>query len=534
MRIIDFYPSQGRFSPGETVTFFIELETSSEDITLRLFIGHLNEQPISIEKTLHLAPGEQRIEMQWTPPAKLAGYSARLEIFLVDDSENSEATTAFDVLSNWTDFPRYGSLTDFSGSRPGPELVLKKLTRFHINGLQFYDWQYRHDQLLAPSERYIDPLGREMSLASIRKLVDVAHEHGMAAMPYLAIYAASTEFWRAHPDLALYDESGKPIAFGENFLGLMNPSAGCPWSVHLLAEGTRALQAIPFDGLHIDQYGDPKQAWDVGHHPVDLPKAFVDFIQSAADRHPNKTILFNAVGNWPIESLAESAADFMYIEVWPPDVAYRQLAEIVLNAVKLSHGKAVVIALYLLASRPANNLLADAVILACGGTRIELGEETRLLSDPYFPKHEEIPPDLQTKLRRLSDFLVRNGEWLRPYALSEAEKEKWAEDALNPKYISTSDSIMTVMRNFPKKMILHLVNFTDLGSHPRWDEDHAAPTPCQNVSISIQRSQSPTQIFWDSPEQTKGLQALNFEYSNRILTFQIPQINFIGLVVIHD
>ncbi len=260
----------------------------------------------------------------------------------------------------------------------------------------------------------------------------------------------------------------------------------------------------------------------------------MDFIQSAADRHPNKTILFNAVGNWPIESLAESAADFMYIEVWPPDVAYRQLAEIVLNAVKLSHGKAVVIALYLLASRPANNLLADAVILTCGGTRIELGEETRLLSDPYFPKHEEILPDLQTALRRLSDFLVRNGEWLRPYALSEAEKEKWAEDALNPKYISTSDSIMTVMRNFPKKMILHLVNFTDLGSHPRWDEDHAAPTPCQNVSISIQRSQSPTQIFWDSPEQTKGLQALNFEYSNRILTFQIPQINFIGLVVIHD
>jgi dextranase len=534
MRIIDFYPSRGSFSPGETVTFSIELATSTEEITVRLFITHLNEQPISIENTLQLASGEQTIQVQWLPPAKPAGYSARIEISAANDSTILEATTAFDILWSWTDFPRYGFLTDFSASRADPETVLKKLTRFHINGLQFYDWQYRHDRLLAPTEEYIDPLGREMSLASVRKLVDVAHEHGMAAMPYLAIYAASAEFWRAHPDLALYDATGTPIPFGENFLGLMNPSAGSPWSAHLLAEGTRALQAIPFDGLHIDQYGEPKQAWDSQHHSVDLPKSFAGFIQSASDRHPNKTILFNAVGNWPIETLADSAADFMYIEVWPPDVEYHQLAEIVLNAVKLSHGKAVVIALYLPANRPANNLLADSVISACGGTRIELGEQTRLLSDPYFPKHEEISPDLQNELRRRSDFMVRNGEWLRPYILSEAAKENWATGELNPDYISTSDSIMTVTRNVPKKMILHLVNFTNLGSHPRWDEDHAAPTPCQNVSISIQRSQSPTQIFWDSPEQTKGLRTLNFECSSGTLSFQIPQINFTGLVLIHD
>jgi dextranase len=147
------------------------------------------------------------------------------------------AATAFDVLSSWTDFPRYGFLTDFSASRADPEPVLEKLTRFHINGLQFYDWQYRHDQLLAPSEEYIDLLGREMSLASLRKLVDAAHQHGMATMPYLAIYAASADFWRTHPDWALYDEAGNPIAFGENFLGLMDPSTGSSWSQHLLSEG---------------------------------------------------------------------------------------------------------------------------------------------------------------------------------------------------------------------------------------------------------------------------------------------------------
>ncbi len=532
MRILDFYPSKGSYAPGETVTFFIDLDASSGEITLRLFIRHFNDQPISIEQSLFLPQGDQTIQVQWIPPAEPAGYSVRVQ--LSSESESVDATTAFDVLSSWTDFPRYGFLSDFSGSRSNPQTTLQKLTRFHINGLQFYDWQYRHDQLLAPTEEYIDPLGRAMSLASVRKLVDAAHQHGMAALPYLAIYAASADFWRTHPDLALYDEAGHPIAFGENFLGLMNPSAGSPWSVHLLAEGTRAMQAIPFDGLHIDQYGEPKQAWDAQHDPVDLPKAFVDFIQSASDRHPDKTILFNAVGNWPVEALAKSAADFMYIEVWPPDVEYRQLAEIVLNAVRLSHGKAVVIALYLPASHPANNLLADAVISACGGTRIELGEDARLLADPYFPKHEEISPDLQTELRRFYDFMVRNSEWLRPYTLSMADKEKWADSELNPAYISTDDSIMTVVRNQPNETILQLVNFTNLGLDARWNEEHAAPNPCRNVSIAVRRSRRPSKIFWDCPEQTKGPQTLDFEFSNGILKFQIPEINYTGLVVIHD
>lgn len=529
MHIVDFYPSQGSFSLGETIKFFIEVETPSPKIiSLQIFIQHLAEQPVILEQQYQINSDTQTLQVEWQPPKKTAGYSARL---LIDS--DFQAATAFDVLSSWTDFPRYGFLSDFSASRSDPETALKKLTHFHINGLQFYDWQYRHDQLLAPTEEYIDPLGRAMSLHTVRKLVDTAHKYGMAAMPYLAIYAASADFWRAHPDWALYDEAGNPIAFGENFLGLMDPSAGSSWSQHLLGEGTRTLQGIAFDGLHIDQYGDPKKAWNANHISVDIPKAFVDFIQLASDQHPDKTVLFNAVGNWPVEALAKSAVNFMYIEVWPPDLEYRRLAEIVLNAVRLSHGKAIVIAHYLPADRPANNLLADAVILACGGTRIELGEEARLLSDPYFPKHEEISPDLYTELQRLADFTVRNGEWLRPYALSTVEKEAWAESELNPKFISIDASIMTVARHHPKMLVVQMVNFRGLDSHQQWDVLHAAPTLRQNTLVKIQISKQPDQIFWDSPEQ-QGSQVIAFEYSNGVLSFYIPQINYTGLVVIHE
>lgn len=533
MRLLDFYPSQGSFSPGETITFFIEMESAaSETAGIQVFVQHLTDLPICIEKTFQIVSGQQTVQMHWVPPLTPAGYSARLEVNTT--KESFYAATAFDVLSNWTAFPRYGFLTDFSASRSDPDTVLQKLTRFHINGLQFYDWQYRHDQLLAPAESYIDPLGREMSLASIRRLVDAAHKYGMACMPYLAVYAASADFWRLHPDWALYNEEGKPIPFGEDFLGLMDPSVDSPWSRHLLDEGAHTLKKIPFDGLHIDQYGEPKRAWDSANDPVDIPRAFVDFIQSASDQHPDKTILFNAVGNWPVEVLAKSTVDFMYIEIWPPDVEYLHLARIVLDAIKLSHGKPVVIAHYLPASRPVNNLLADAVILACGGTRIELGEDARLLSDPYFPKHEELSPDLFAALRQLSDFAVRNGEWLGSYTLSSEEKEMWVVGELNPKFVSTGESLMTVVRKHFKKTVLTMVNFSGLNHHQRWDEDHDAPAQQEKLSIKIQVDKQPSQVFWDCPEMTGGPQGLKFEHSDGILTVHVPQINFIGLIAIHE
>jgi dextranase len=535
MRIVDFYPCKGSFSPGEAVKFLVELETDApQSFRLQILIQHLAEQPVLIQQNVHLGAGQHTLQIQWMPPFARAGYSARLVIFPASDSPTLQATTAFDVLSSWTDFPRYGFLTDFSASRADPDWVLKKLTRFHINGLQFYDWQYRHDQLLAPTDEYIDPLGREMSLATVRNLVESAHQYGMAAMPYLAIYAASADFWRAHTDWALYDEEGKPIAFGENFLGLMNPSIGSRWSQHLLAEGRRALQAIPFDGLHIDQYGDPKQAWDSQHNPVNLPQAFVDFIQSASDQHPDKNILFNAVGNWPIEAITRSAVDFIYIEIWPPDTEYLHVAKIVLNAVRNSHGKAVIIALYLPANRPANNLLADAVILACGGIRIELGEAACLLSDPYFPKHEQLSSEMINALRHLSDFAVRNGEWLRPYNLSQSEIENWAAGNLTPAYIEAMDSILAIVRRHAKSLMIQLVNFSGLSPHQRWDEMHATPTPCQNIPIKITGVQRPAQVLWDCPERIEGPQSLSFAYADGTLTFRIPYIDFLGLVAIHE
>lgn len=522
MQMLDFYPCQAWFSPGEPARLTLSLEVETGGLLeTKLTITHLEQIASTVVSRHAVRPGVNRIELRWQPPADApAGYGAAIQV----NGGKEPLWTAFDVLPSWSAFPRYGFVCDFATGRNDAAATLEQLLPYHINGLQFYDWQYRHDCLLPPGDEYLDPLGRALSLNTVRTLIEAAQARKMAALPYLAIYAAAADFWREHGEWALYDRSGSPIPFGDNFLGLMDPSAGRPWADHLLQACATALAGLPFDGLHIDQYGEPHEAWDVSGAPVDLPRAFTDFISAARERFPGKAVLFNAVGNWPIDSLAEAALDFLYIEVWPPEVAYADLVEIALNARRLSGHKPVVIALYLPASQPANNLLADALLLACGAGRIELGEDARLLADPYFPKHQFLDAALKLALRQLVDFYVRFGEWLGP-----------AIPGSDHQGVEKQDEIWCFRRVGAGQHTIVMVNLSGLGSNPRWDEAHPMPARVNNPAFRFQLGRPARRVLWFCPEEPQRLpQSLEFSYQNGWLEFCLPQISLLAGVTIDE
>jgi dextranase len=387
---------------------------------------------------------------------------------------------------------------------------MSTLAKYHINGLQFYDWQYRHDQLVPPQEDYLDPLGRPLSLARIRALIAAAHRHGMAAMPYLTIYAASAAFWKSHPEWMLYDKDQHPIPFGEDFLGIMNPQKNGPWHQHLLAECESVLAALPFDGLHIDQFGEPKLGYDHAMQAVDIPLAFGDFISAVSTRHPQAAIVFNAVGNWPIETLAPSATTYNYIEIWPPDIYYTDLVRIVRNARRLSAGKPVVIALYIPATRPVNNLLANALIISAGGTRIELGENARLLTDPYFPEHEEMSAELACAIRKQNDFIVRFEEWFGPLL-----------EETSPAFLTLPAGIQTFYRKGASIASLSLVNL--ISPAPlAWNVDTPAPGQLDPFEIIIGLDACPKSVSSVNPAgETISPSPVEFSYQNGHCTIKI-------------
>ncbi len=490
---LDFYPERGTSLPGQPVKLILELESAYEQaLPLQLTITHGVQVVAELAKKAILKIGFNRLDWSWDAPLESpSGYGAEIKA-VFPQKEHSQLAykieTAFDVLPDWTVFPRYGFLCDFSPDRTDAADTLRSLAKYHINGLQFYDWQYRHDHLVPDQDNYLDPLGRSLSLKTIRKLIDQAHSHGMAAMPYLAVYAASVAFWRKNSNWALYDLTGNPIPFGDNFLGLMNPAPGSPWQRHLLDECSRALTSLPFDGLHVDQYGEPKVAYDQRGCAINLPEAFEEFVQSAVNEHPGKPILFNAVGNWPIENLANAPTAFNYIEIWPPDTSYLDLVRIVRNARTLSNNKPVVIALYIPAGRIPNIRLANALIYSAGGSRIELGENERLLSDPYFPKHEPLSDDLRINLRHSADFVVRYSSWCGPFI-----PETFAFAVKAPA------GVETFIRATSQGWCLSLVNLSGM-SACHWNEVHAAPLSLIDFDVELDLQNEIKHVWAASPD----------------------------------
>jgi hypothetical protein len=68
----------------------------------------------------------------------------------------------------------------------------------------------------------------------------------------------------------------------------------------------------------------------------------------------------------------------------------------------------------------------------------------------------------------------------------------------------------------------------------QWDQVHAAPMTRENLSIEVQTKVQPGYVYWDCPETSHGPQKLDFQYSNGKLKFQIPQLHYTGVIVIHE
>ena len=195
MKEIDVMPDRGTYKPGQPVRIMV-LAPGHDGASIHATVSHVTTEVANLESRL----GDHgRGVLEWSPPPDSPrGYGVDIRIDGRGEQDSLEVSTAFDVLSRWADRPRYGFVTDFGPGRR-VEQVVEALLPFHINALQFYDWQYRHDQLVAPTKSYDDPLGRSLSLDTVTQLAKVAKSRGIGAMAYAAVYAASIDFQRDHP-----------------------------------------------------------------------------------------------------------------------------------------------------------------------------------------------------------------------------------------------------------------------------------------------------------------------------------------------
>lgn len=526
-------PNKSFYRPGETVTLHVQASAGSR---VEARVTHLADTVAELSAALVNGAAE----LTWQPPNESPkGYG--LEITLLDENGSTlvTASSAFDVLDHWIQAPRYGFFSDFTPERAGDAETVDWLLRHHINGLQFYDWQYRWEDLLPDGDTFTDGMGRPLSMDTVNHLIDLVHPYNIAAMPYSAIYGASMEFYQQHPDWAMLTDTGELFTLG-GFIAILDPTPGTPWNAHLLAEYADVLDNTAFDGIHIDQYGAPKTGFNAAGEHIDLAEVFPQFIDQTAALVQEKrgdagVTIFNLVGNWPADTVAPSQEDAVYIEVWSPHNDYMDLNRIIENAQRLGGNKPVIIAAYIPPERSVNWHLANAVIFASGAFSIETGEPHSLLADPYFPKYGTINPQDEELFQRYYDFIVRYSNVLS-IDTTPADDRADAVDLGDVRTggIRSIGRVVPVVRAGENFETFSLLNFVGIDAGDWNQPTMVAPTPFTDLPVNIAVSRSVSRVWVATPDAAAGTNAVSLPFTDAdgSLTFTLPHLNVWTMIVV--
>lgn len=516
------------YAPGETAVVCLEnLPAEATALRARLY---------SLERCVWdwQLPASKRFPLS-LPDADGRGYA--LEIEALDEEQNvlTSAFTAVDVSSSWTKFPRYGYVWDFTPSADA-ESKADEMARYHLNGVQFYDWQYRHHRPLADDlSGWRDWSGRWISGDTVRAYLRAAHDRGMACMAYNMIYAANETYltdgsgvqadWRlvrANGADFTCDMDAKlgPVGVLQYF-NLLNPD----WQSYIFAQENRVFEAFDFDGWHGDTIGEngPMRTadggplgYDADGKPIYLVKdGYTAFLNAAKAAIGDKYLAFNPVGAQGIENVNVSAVDVLYTEFWPWDRNangrlyddYYTLHRAILGACEQSGGKSLIVAAYVnyrnpkAAFNPATVRMLDCVVFASGGSRIELGNGGNMLSDEYFPADgkKRMDDGLRSAVGRLYDFLVAYENLLR-----DGQRPVSRTVRLENLPVSTdgrSDTVWCFAKADSSTEIYHFLNLT--GTDDGWrDEEQTKKPPIahENVKTRLYTDYPVREVWLASPD----------------------------------
>ncbi|MDT8717510.1 hypothetical protein IAI10_12635 [Clostridium sp. 19966] len=555
------YPAKAQFKKEEKIQIVAELLGEAyENMLLSCKVYKLHEKIFSQDK--HIASLDNKVVFEFDIKDEekiLYGYGVEIELY--DKKEKLQGlSTAFDILPSWKNAPRYGFLSDFSQKDLEDEEDLKEMNKYHLNVVQYYDWMYRHHDLIPKSDIFIDPLKRELSLSTIKGKINLAHKYGMEAIAYGAVYGSAPDYYKENKELGIYKNNGEVFGFGD-FLYMMDISRENKWHDHIINEFYKVIK-LGFDGIHMDQYGYPKEAISnangqksVRNLREDFPHLINDTRSYIEEKGEKVSLIFNAVNNWPVETVAKAGEDAVYIEVWPPNDTYQDLYNIIANAKKYACDKQVILAAYMkpfleelnIPVEKAENatLLTMATIFASGGFHLLLGENQGMLCDPYYPKYRKIHNEnFIKKLRSYYDFIVKYEELI--YDLNIIDTTMVNTGGINQEYVikgaqaspkAEKDSIWSLVKEKPGYKIINLVNFNGI-EDMNWNEPKGSmPCKLQEIEISVLTCHKVKGIYLASPDinQGKSLE-LNFKYEesdqgNKI-KFVVPELNIWNLIYI--
>jgi dextranase len=530
----DVRPERTSYRPGDPVVLLVD---SSVAQRVSLVVTRLGLVEAQADETVGM--GRSRVTVG---DFAEASYAMRLTA-----ADGSTATGAFDVTTDPMARPRYGFVTDFVPGRHDDASVADSLRAFHINAVQFYDWMYRHAALLPPPEDadgFVDALDRSLSLETVRRLVDATHTAGARAIAYAAVYGAGHEYARSHPDEVLHHRDGRPWQLGD-FLWIMDVSRGSAWSAHVVAEMAAAVAAVGFDGLHLDQYGDPKIAVTTSGTVVDLAEGFVALIEAVRARLPDATLIFNNVNDFPTATTVRAPQDVTYIEVWSPHDDYGDLVRLVDTARDRCPERAVVLAAYLEPfaqpcgpDQVAAAKLALSTVWSAGGQYLLFGERHGALTHPYYPNYATLTDDAVAVLRRFADFAVANGDVLFNPRLARSTRHLWrgvnedvAVEGAPVLAEPTPGGIWMRIATDGPRLVVTLVDLTGQAD-PRWNVAKRPTDPAPRLRVRVRVASAEPSVRFGHPLAGPELAPIPLSVDGEHVDVEIPPFDTWAVVVV--
>ncbi len=538
------HTDKSSYKPGEKVSFQLKNSPDKSAVVKYYHLGELiHTEPIS------------GTSWTWNPPADdFKGYLVQ-----VADGDKIQYSTAVDVSSDWKRFPRYGFLSSFGNIAPGAmENTINTLNRFHINGLQFYDWHYDHHKPLAgsaekPQNTWTDIIGRTHYLSTVKGYIGLARQKNMNTLFYnLAMGALNNapqdgvkDTWYIFKDRTHTQKDYHPLGppFKSNIY-LTNP-ANTEWQSYLADRNKEVYAALDFDGYHIDQLGNRGDVYDYSGQKVDLSASYKSFIEAMKAGAPGKRLVMNAVSQYGQEnSISRTEVDFLYSEVWNETLTFRDLSQVILDNDSYSgRAKKTVLAAYMNYEKskskgylnPPGILLANSVIFAFGGAHLELGEH--YLSNEYFPNSNlAMKAGLKEQLLRYYDFLVAyqnllrdGGEFGDPAIQSESQNV-----SMTP-WPSGPGKVAAVSKKTGSKQVIHLINFTKTETM-EWRDTHGTqkePEAIHDLKIRIAVNGAVKKVWVASPDTDGGTPVtVGFTSEGNNIKFTLPSLKYWDMIVL--
>lgn len=544
--VADFTTDKAVYAPGQTVTFTINKNIpAGAKIRYRKLFETIAETPFSSKS------------WKWTTPlSDFTGYM--VDVYTKENGQDKiQASIGVDVSSDYSKFPRNGFLSKFGVmTNEEMQVVVSNLNRYHINIVQFYDWEYKHHLPLAgtvssPAAQWKDIANRDTYLSTVKGYVNISHNCGMKSLFYNLAYGALNDAasdgvlsqWYIYKDANQtnrdYLPLGSPFKSGINLLDPSNTG----WQQYISAKNNEVYSVFNFDGYQVDQLGDRGMTYTAAGNPLNLSAAFQPFLQAMKNAAPSKHLVMNAVNQYGQQGIAQSPVDFLYSEVWSPNEEYKDLASIIqYNDGLTVNGKKTVLAAYMnydLANgsgyfNTPGVLLTDAVIFAFGGSHLELGEH--MLGKEYFPNENlQMKPELKTSITSYYDFLVAYENLLR----DGGSFNTLSINCSNNKVVLNTwppqkGQVSVVGKDFTNRQVLHFLNFISATSMNWRDTNGTQPEPniITDAKIDFTTTKTVNKIWYASPDDSGVAKQLNFTQTGNTVSFTVPSLQYWDMVVV--